>query len=47
MDRFYVVRAFILPTLDDIKILPFPFDQGCSYLNVQLERRIHVLKQTL
>ena len=37
-DRFYVVTKFILPTIDDLKLLPVDFDSECSYLNVDLSR---------
>ena len=31
-DRFYVVTKFILPTIDDLKLLPINFDKECKYL---------------
>ena len=30
-DRFYVVTKFILPTLDDLKLLPIKYDKECKY----------------
>ena len=47
MDRFCGVAKFILPTMDNIKISPITFDMNCSYLNVELDRRIHVVKHIL
>ena len=32
-DRFYVVTKFILPTLDDLKLLPIKYDKECNYLH--------------
>ena len=29
-DRFYVITKFILPTLDDLKLLPIRYDKECS-----------------
>ena len=31
-DRFYVVTKLILPTLDDLKLLPINYDKDCKYL---------------
>ena len=31
-DRFYVVTKFILPTLDDLKLLPIKYDKECKYI---------------
>ena len=31
-DRFYVVTKFILPTLDDLRILPIKYDKECKYI---------------
>ena len=31
-DRFYVVTKFILPTLDDLRLLPIKYDKECNYL---------------
>ena len=31
-DRFYVVTKFILPTLDDLKLLPIRYDKECKYI---------------
>ena len=35
---FYVVTKFILPTIEDFKILLITFDTHCSYLNVNLDK---------
>ena len=43
-DRFYVKPKYILLTIDDVKISPVTCDMGCSYLNVQLDTRIHAVK---
>ena len=32
-DRFYVVRKFILPSMNDLKFSPIGFDEKCNYLN--------------
>ena len=32
-DRFYVVTKFILPTLDDSKLLPIKYDKEWKYLH--------------
>ena len=37
-DRFYVVTIFILPTINDLKVLPVDCDSECSYLNVDLKK---------
>ena len=44
LHRFYVVPNYILPTMDDIKISSITFDMDSSYLNVQLDRKIHGVK---
>ena len=31
-DRFYVVTKFILPTLDDLKLLPIKYNKDYNYL---------------
>ena len=31
-DRFYVVTKFILPMLDDLKLLPINSDKECKYI---------------
>ena len=31
-NRFYVVTKFILPTLDDLKLLPIKYDKDCKYI---------------
>ena len=31
-DRFYVVTKLILPTLDDLKLLPIKYDKECKYI---------------
>ena len=31
-DQFYVVTTFILPTLDDLKLLPIKYDNDCKYI---------------
>ena len=35
-DRLYVVRKFILPTLNDLTFLSLNFDEKCDYLNEDL-----------
>ena len=32
-DRFHVVTKFVLPTLDDLKLLPIKYDKECNYLH--------------
>ena len=32
-DRFYVVTKFILPSVNDLKILTIDFNEKCNYLN--------------
>ena len=32
-DRFYVVKNFILSSINDLKFLPLDFDEKCNYLN--------------
>ena len=32
-DRIYVVTKFILPMLDDLKLLPIKYDKECHYLH--------------
>ena len=44
IDRFCVVTAFTLLSMDDIKISPITFDMDHSYLTVQLDRRIYAIK---
>ena len=43
-DRFYVETKFILPTIDDIKILRITSDMEFCYLHVQLEKNTHAVK---
>ena len=31
-DRFYVVRKFILPTIDNLKFSTIKYDEKCKYL---------------
>ena len=31
-DRFYVIKKFVLPTLDDLKLYPIKYDKECQYL---------------
>ena len=31
-DRFYVIRKFILPTLDNFKLSPIRYDKDCTYM---------------
>ena len=33
IDRFYVVTEFILPMLDDLKLLPIKYEIECNYLH--------------
>ena len=44
IDRFYVVTKFTLPIMDDCKISPITHYMHCSYLIVQLDKRIHAVK---
>ena len=37
-DIFYVVAKFILPSINDLNILPIDFDSKCSYLDVNLRK---------
>ena len=31
-NRLYVVTKFILPTMDDLKVIPINYDKECRYL---------------
>ena len=31
-DRFYVIKKFILPTLDDLKLSPIRYNKDCTHI---------------
>ena len=43
IDRLYVETNFILPSVDVMKISLLSGDMDCSYVNVQLDSRVHTL----
>ena len=43
-DRFHVVTKFILPTIQDITILPITFDMESSHSYIKLDRNTHAVK---
>ena len=44
IEGYYVVTLLILPIMEDIKIKLTAFDMHCSYLDIKLDGRIHVVK---
>ena len=39
-DRFYVLTKFILPTIDDLNVLPINYDKSCKYLDDNYDEQI-------
>ena len=40
-DRFYVITKFGLPTVEDLRFLPFEFNSNCRYLDADVSDSIH------
>ena len=46
-DRFYVVKKFILPTLDDLKLSPISYDKECKYIRDLDDQDNEQIKQNI
>ena len=47
IDRLYVVKKFILPALDDIKLLPIKYDKECNYLHCSDDQESDQIKENI
>ena len=46
-DRFSVVTKFILPTLDDLRLLPIGYDKECEYIQDLDDQDNEQIKQNI